>query len=131
MTAQELELQEKQALDTKEEQTRAGTFYQPYTDIHESNDAVIVSMDMPGVGKDNIEVELERDVLTITGKVDFKPYDGLKPVYTEYNVGHFSRRFTISNAVDKDAISAAIDAGVLTITLPKIKQAVSRRIEVS
>ena len=130
MAEQELELQEKQELQTPEEPTRGGTSYLPYTDIHEADDRIVVSMDMPGVGKGDVDVELEKNVLTVVGRVDHALYDGMTPAHIEYNVGNFTRRFTVSNAIDRDAISASVDDGVLTIVLPKAKEAAARRIEV-
>ncbi len=131
MAEKEMEVQEKQELETSEERTEAARYFRPYTDIHESTDTITVTMDMPGVDKKDVDVKLEKDVLTITGHVDLTGYEGLEPVYTEYNVGNYVRSFTISNEVDRDAISAKIDNGVLTVSLPKVKEAAARRITVN
>lgn len=131
MVEKELEVQEKQELQSNEERTESVRFFRPYTDIHESSEAIIVTMDMPGVDKNDVEVKLEKDVLTVTGHVQLGSYEGLEPVYTEYNVGNYSRSFSISNEVDREGISANMDAGVLTVNLPKAKEAAARRISVS
>lgn len=131
MTTQELEVQEKQELQTPEEKTESGTYYMPHTDIHESAEQIVVSMDMPGVGKQGVDVQLEKDVLTVTGHVDTAVYDGLRPVHIEYNVGHFTRRFTVSREIDQAGISASIEDGVLTVKLPKQQKAVARKITVN
>ncbi len=55
---------------------------------------------------------------------------GMEPVYTEYNVGHYTRGFTLSSKIDRDKISAQLDDGVLTLTLPKVNEAMPRRIAV-
>jgi len=130
MTERELELQEKQELQTSEEPTRGGIYYQPYTDIHEADDRILVSMDMPGVGKGDVEVELVKDVLTVVGRVGHDRYEGMRPVHTEYNVGNYMRRFTVSKAIDRDGISASVEDGVLTVQLPKIKETAARKIEI-
>jgi HSP20 family protein len=83
---------------------------------------------MPGVEKKNVSIALENDVLRIDGQIDFSNYQGMEPVYTEYNVGHYTRGFTFSNKIDRDKISAQLDSGVLTLTLPKAKDALPRRI---
>ena len=70
----------------------------------------------------------ENDVLRVDGQIDFSNYQGMEPVYTEYNVGHYTRGFTFSNKIDRDKISAQLDSGVLTLTLPKAKDALPRRI---
>lgn len=131
MAKKEMEVQEKQALESAEERTESARFYRPYTDIHDSENTIVVTMDVPGVDRKDVDIKLEKDVLTITGLVDLSGYDGLEPLYTEYNVGNYTRSFTISNEVDRDGIAAKIDNGVLTVTLPKSKEAAARRITVN
>jgi len=131
MVKKEMEVQEKQALESSEERTESARYFRPYTDIHESEDTIVVTMDVPGVARDDVDVRLEKDVLTITGSVDLSSYEGLEPLYTEYNVGNYTRSFTISNEVDRDGIAAKIDNGVLTVTLSKAKEATARRITVN
>jgi HSP20 family protein len=55
---------------------------------------------------------------------------GMEPVYTEYNIGHYTRSFTLSNKIDQERISAQLDDGVLTLTLPKAQEAQPRRISI-
>src|SRR5690606_11605935 len=129
--ANELELQQKKELAPAEERTEAGRFYSPYTDIYETGDPVVVEMDMPGVAKDGIDIRLEKNVLRITGSIDSRRYEGLEPLYTEYNVGDFVRSFTLSTAIDQDKISANLADGVLRVELRKAAAAVARRIEVN
>jgi HSP20 family protein len=71
---------------------------------------------------------LENDVLRIEGRIDFSKYEGLEPVYSEYNVGHYARGFTLSDKIDQDGINAELADGVLTLTLKKAKAALRRRI---
>jgi HSP20 family protein len=66
----------------------------------------------------------------VEAKIDFSKYEGMEPVYTEYNVGHYARSFTLSNKVDQQQISAQLEDGVLTLTLPKVKEAQPRRIAI-
>jgi len=54
----------------------------------------------------------------------------MEPVYTEYNVGHYTRSFALSNKIEQGRISADLADGVLTLTLPKTKEAQSRRISI-
>ena len=129
--SQELRVQEKKELVGKEEQTVPSRFYVPYTDIYETEDALTVVMDMPGVGRDSLNVTVEKGVLTVEGRIEFGNYEGLDPVYTEYNVGHFMRSFSLSNKIDQDKIKARMDDGVLTLGLPKIEEAKPRRIAIS
>jgi HSP20 family protein len=66
----------------------------------------------------------------VDGQIDFTKYEGMEPVYTEYNVGHYTRSFTLSNKIEQERISAELGDGVLTLTLPKTKEAQSRRISI-
>lgn len=87
-------------------------------------------MDMPGVGKDSLDVQIDKNVLTVTGTIDFSSYDDLKPIYTEYNVGNYARSFTLSSSIDFQGISARVNEGVLKLYLPKVKEVAARKIEV-
>ena len=129
-SSQELALREKKELAAKEEKTVPGRYYVPYTDIYETEEALTVVMEMPGVDKKDLGVALENDVLRVDGRIDFSKYEGMEPVYTEYNIGHYTRSFTLSNKIDQDKISAQLDDGVLTLTLPKGKEALPRRIAI-
>ena len=129
-TQQEIEVQQKKAVAAAEEATRSARYYVPPTDIHESDEALSIAMEVPGVAKDGVEVTLERDVLKVIGQVDFSNYGGLGPIYSEYEIGHFQRSFSLSSKIDQSGISAQVENGVLHLNLPKTKDAASRRISV-
>src|SRR3712207_8747 len=127
---QELAAREKRELAAKEERTVPGRFYVPSTDVYETEDALTVVMEMPGVSREGVDVELEEGVLRVEGRIDPAKYGGREPVYTEYNVGHWARSFALSDAVDRERIGAQLEDGVLTLTLPKTAEARPRRIAV-
>ena len=129
-TAQELAVRDKKELVSKEEKTVPGRYYVPYADVYETDEALCVVMEMPGVERQDINVALENDVLRVDGQIDFSKYAGMEPVYTEYNVGHYTRSFTLSDKIDREKISAQLADGVLTLTLPKAKEAQPRRISI-
>ena len=129
--SQELAVREKQELAQQEEKTIPGRYYVPAADIFETDQALTLLLEMPGVGKNNVDIQIENDVLRVEGKIDFSAYKDTEPVYTEYNVGHYARAFTLSNKIDRDAITAQVENGVLTLTLPKSKDALPRRIAVN
>jgi len=128
--SQALEVQQKKELATKEEKTVPARYFIPNTDIYETDEALTILMEMPGVEKDNISVNLENDVLRVKGQIDFSKYQEMEPVYTEYNVGHYARAFTLSDKIDQNEIGAELNNGVLTLTLKKAKEARPRRIEI-
>jgi HSP20 family protein len=131
MASQEVAPQGKMELTQTEERTEAGKFFSPYTDIHETPNAVVVTMEMPGVDKGSIDIRLDKGVLTVKGTIDSNRYASLTPLYSEYNVGNFVRTFNVSTKIDGERISAAIADGVLTVSLPKAAEAVARRITVN
>ena len=128
--SQELEVQEKKELVSKEEKTVPARYYMPNTDIYETDDALIVVMEIPGVEKKDMDIHIENDVLRVEGRVNFGNYEGMEPLYTEYNVGHFARAFTLSSMIDQQQITAKIEDGVLTLTLKKAREAMPRRITI-
>lgn len=130
MTPQEMTLREKQEL-TGEERTRPGRTYVPYIDICETKEDLWLWADMPGVDEQSVDVKIDDNILTIEGRVALKEYDELEPAYTEYNVGNFLRRLTVSEDIDTDRIKARMTNGILELQLPKSERAKPRRIAVT
>lgn len=131
VSSKELTVRDKKELVAKEEKTVPGRYYLPYTDIYETGEALTLVMEMPGVEKKDVQVHLENDMLRIDGRIDFAKYEGMEPVYTEYNVGHYTRSFSLSSKIDQQKISAELEDGVLTLTLPKAEEARPRRIAIT
>jgi HSP20 family protein len=127
---QELQVQQKRELEKKEETTIPARVFLPTADIYETNDALNVVLEMPGVEKNSVEVRVEDGVLKIDGRLDFSKYQGLQPLYTEYNVGHYSRSFRLSSKIDQNKIGAELKDGVLSLVLPKVEEAKPRTIQV-
>lgn len=130
-SSQSLSVQEKKEVATSGEKTIPARTFTPAADIYETNEALTVVLEMPGVEKKDLDVQLENDLLRIEGRIDFKKYDGLDPLYSEYNVGHFARSFSLSSQIDAKRITAALEDGVLTLTLPKAEEARPRRIAIT
>jgi HSP20 family protein len=129
-TKQELQVQQKRELENKEESTIPTRVFLPTADIYESNDALNVVLEMPGVDKSSVDIRVEDGVLKIEGRLDFSKYQGLQPLYTEYNVGHYSRSFRLSSKIDQNKIAAELNDGVLALVLPKLEEAKPRTIQV-
>jgi HSP20 family protein len=110
---------------------RPSRSFLPVTDIFETDQALTVVLEMPGVVKENIDVNVENDILTIEGRINHSKYEGLSPVYTEYNVGHYVRSFQISSKIEQGEISAELKDGVMTLVLPKAERAKPRKIKVN
>lgn len=97
-------------------------------DISESDTAVEAKMDLPGVKPNEIEIQLNGSVLTVSGeRKEEKEEQGKTYHRVERRVGSFSRSFTIPCPVEEDEVAAAYLDGVLTITLPKTQEAKTRK----
>jgi HSP20 family molecular chaperone IbpA len=128
---QEVRVQPKREVDKAQESTTPTRAFMPTADIFETEEALTVVLEMPGVSRDNVDVNIEDGVLTIEGRIDFKKYEGLRPVYGEYNIGPYRRGFRLSNQVDQSKITAEMSDGVVTLTLPKSEKAKPRQIKVA
>jgi HSP20 family protein len=128
--SQELAVQQKKEMDAKQEKTFPARYFVPTADIFETGDALTLVMEVPGVEKKDLDVSLQNGVLRVEGRIDFGKYEGFEPVYSEYNIGHYSRAFALSDQIDAEGISADLANGVLTLTLNKVKEAAARRIEI-
>jgi HSP20 family protein len=128
--AQELEVQPKRELEKRQESTTPVRSFVPNTDIFETEDALMVVMELPGVDREHTEITVEDNVLSVSGRIDFSKYEKLQPVYTEYNIGHFWRTFSLTpSSIDEQMISADMKDGVLTLTLTKAERIKPRRIQ--
>ncbi len=128
---QELTPRDKQEVQG-DEQVKAGRYYVPDVDIVETADALFLRVDMPGVDPAKVSVELEEGVLTIMGDVSVDDYAGLTPIYSEYRVGNFLRRFNMPNSsrFDPQGITAKMVDGVLDVQIPRAESAKARRVRV-
>ena len=100
MVSKELQVQQKRELEKKEETTIPARIFLPTTDIYEAPESLAVLVEMPGVEKKNVEISVEDGVLNVRGRLDLTKYQGLTPLYTEYNVGYYSRSFRLSSKID-------------------------------
>lgn len=112
------------------EPTRDLPVFTPPADIFEEDDALLVVCDMPGVEQKNVTIDLDDDVLTITGhQLDQRP-ENSQLVYRGYNTGIYRRAFTLAADINREQIKARLVNGVLHITLPKAAEAKPRKIAV-
>jgi HSP20 family molecular chaperone IbpA len=112
------------------ETTRPGPVYTPAVDIFETEKAITVLADMPGVKANDLTVDLRDNVLTLTGRVSCPESEKETEVLREYKPGTFFRQFAISEAVDQANIEATLKDGVLRLELPKVEKARPRQITV-
>ncbi|HYA17123.1 MAG TPA: Hsp20/alpha crystallin family protein [Bryobacteraceae bacterium] len=111
---------------------RTGRPWSPAVDIVETQDALLVKADLPDVKLEDIEVRVENQTLTMSGKRRFEKEEKVKGYHRiERSYGDFVRSFTIPQTVDTDKVSADYKNGVLTISLPKKEAAKPRQVRVA
>lgn len=130
MVAQELQVQKKRELENKGEATIPARMFVPAADIYEAENDLTIILEMPGVEKKNVNIDVADGVLSVEGRIDLAKYQGLQPLYTEYNIGHYARSFRLSSKIDQNKIAAEMKDGVLSLKLPKIEEAKPRTIQV-
>ncbi|RUM90519.1 MAG: Hsp20/alpha crystallin family protein [Thermodesulfatator sp.] len=114
-----------------QDQKRQPVVMTPPVDIYETEEGILLLADMPGVPKENLDVHVDKNQLTIKGKIgDIVPKD-INPLYVEFNGKAFEREFTLGPDVDVSKIEASMNAGVLKIFLPKSEEVRPRKIEVT
>jgi HSP20 family protein len=126
-----LEPQKDEMTQTEDtERTRDRQVFIPRADIYETEDAMIVLTDMPGVDEKSVDITIEKNVLTINAFVEPEQHENFRCTYAEYGVGDYERSFVLSNQVDREGIEASVKDGVLRLVLPKSKEAKTRKISV-
>jgi len=99
--------------------------FRPSVDINESNDAFMISADLPGIKKSDIEVKVEENTLILSANRHLnKSDDNEKFHYNERRFGTFSRSFKLPKAVKEEKITAKLDNGVLSVVIPKAEDAI-------
>jgi HSP20 family protein len=125
----EVRKEEAKSVETTE-RTRDSQVYAPRADIYENEQEFVIVADMPGVNDKEIDITLEKNILTINGYVETRHPEKYTLTYAEYGVGDFQRRFALPNEIDAENISAAMKNGVLRLRLPKSTVARTRKITV-
>jgi HSP20 family protein len=119
---------DKKEVQNPQEFTREGPVFNPDVDIYETDEALKLIADLPGVQKEDLDIDLNENTLTINAHVKQSPQGNL--LYKEYDVGDYKRSFTISNVIDQSKIQAELKNGILQVLLPKAETAKPRKIEI-
>ncbi|MBA3315899.1 MAG: Hsp20/alpha crystallin family protein [Planctomycetota bacterium] len=104
--------------------------YRPQVDVYETEDQFVVVADVPGASEEDIDLAIEKDVLTLHAKVAEPHFEGYETRWRGYGVGDWKRSFRLTEAVDRDGVDAAVKDGVLRVTLPKGKESLKKSIPV-
>jgi len=125
----ENEVQKKENVSATERIRNVKTFV-PRVDIFENKDSLFLVADMPGVDEGTVDIELEKNVLTINGRVENGRIKDAALMYSEYEIGDYERVFTLSDEIDRDKIVATVKNGVLRLELPKAEKVKPKKIAV-
>jgi HSP20 family protein len=115
-------------------ETDEGVARRPLTDVRETDEAYILTMEMPGIEKKDLSVSVENEELIVRGGKEIKHEEKREEegyLRREIRSSHFHREFNLNNQVDHKNIKAKLENGMLTVTLPKVTKAVGRNIEIS
>jgi HSP20 family molecular chaperone IbpA len=129
--AQELKTTDRQVPSSLDggERTRTRAAFVPRTDIYETQDNVVLLVDMPGVASDGVDITLEKRTLATRGYASEQQHRNYRQVYAEYGLGDHERVFTLSEDIDREHIEASQKNGVLRLMLPKAAPAKARKIQ--
>jgi len=106
--------------------------WMPAMDLVETDEHFVLRADLPGLTQDDVKIELEDQVLTVSGERKAEHEENREGFYrVERSFGNFSRSLTLPKGVEADAVSASFDNGVLEVRIPKPKEAKPRRIEIA
>jgi len=125
----EKEMQKTENVSATERIRNVKTFV-PRVDIYEDKDSLFLVADMPGVDEKTVDIELEKNVLTIAGRVENGRIKDGTLMYSEYEIGDYERVFTLSDEIDRDKIVATVKNGVLRLELPKAEKVKPKKIAI-
>jgi HSP20 family molecular chaperone IbpA len=126
----ELKVREKQEVTGPAEQTTPGLGFTPAVDIFETEKAITLLADMPGVKADDLTIDLRDNTLTLSA--DTAPVENADEddILVEYESGKYYRQFTLGEMINQEEIDAKLNDGVLRLTLPKVEKAAPKKITV-
>jgi HSP20 family molecular chaperone IbpA len=130
MADQEITVRHKVEAPASQEQTKPGPVFVPAVDIFESDKALTLVADLPGVSADKVDVDLKEGVLTLSAEAQEQAGPTERAHLTEYRTGRYYRQFALSEVIDQNRIEARIKDGVLELVLPKVEKAQPRKIQV-
>jgi len=110
--------------------TQCEKYFTPAADIYTTTDHLVAVIDMPGVGKGDVSIEIdENNVLSVKGKQSFQTPDN--PVLNEFSKGYYYRAFSLGDTYNREAVTASLENGVLDLRIPLLEAQKPRKIEIS
>ncbi len=113
-----------------QETRKAGKLMRPPVDIFEDDTGITLLADMPGVSKDRLDIQVDKDTLSIAGEVDISMPEGMEALYADIRSTRYERGFALSGEMDTEKIVAVLRDGVLSLRIPKRAELQPRKIKV-
>jgi HSP20 family molecular chaperone IbpA len=107
------------------------TAVQARADIYEAKDGVVIYIDLPGVNKDSVALDIDQNVLTVIGRIKLDTPEKLEATYMDLRSEQFERRFTLGEELDTGRIEANMNQGVLKLIIPRLEQHKPKKIKVN
>ncbi len=120
---------EKKDLTTQENEMELVTIT-PATDIYESKEGVILYVDLPGVSKKSLDIDVDQDILMIRGEINLTTAESIQPTYIDVSANVFERRFTLGEELDSHKVEAKLEQGVLKLTIPRLEKHQPKKIHI-
>ncbi len=108
----------------------AALVLRPPADVFEDADGITLQLDMPGVSKERLSVQTDKNTLTVGGDIQIAMLQGMEALYAEVHSTHYRRSFTLSGELEPEKTEAILKDGVLTLRIPKRAELRPRRIQV-
>ncbi|MCF6204743.1 MAG: Hsp20/alpha crystallin family protein [Methylococcaceae bacterium] len=102
----------------------------PETDIYESKEGVTLYMDLPGVSKKTLDIDVDQNILTIKGEIGLTTAENMQPTYMDVRANSFERRFTLGDELDSSKIKAKLDQGALKLSIPRLEKHQPKKITI-
>ena len=102
----------------------------PPVDIYEDNEGITLMADMPGVSRDRLNIEVDKDMLLVEGDARIDMPEDMEPLYADVRTTRYRRSFSLSGELETGQIDASLKDGVLSVRIPKRAEVRPRRIEV-
>jgi len=121
---------EKKEVTTQETKMELATIT-PATDIYESKEGVTLYVDLPGVSKKSLDIDVDQNILTIKGEINLATADNMQPTYIDVRANVFERRFTLGDELDTHKIEAKLEQGALKLTIPRLEKHQPKKININ
>jgi HSP20 family protein len=126
-----MDIDKKKNQKTQTQSTKGYIYSTPDCDIYETDNDYKMIYDIPGVEKNDINIRVEKDVLTVTADCTKQPVEGYQDLKKEMKLSGYKRSFDLNNTVNTDKINADYTDGILTLTLPKKEEQKTKEVKIN